>query len=124
MNWHVWFQVISSFARHYKTGEPLSKDIVNSMCQSKKLYLASVSYSFCLTLSMLGKNFSRWHFSILKYFSYFFQKIDWYMYFMQIISLGRRQFAWNVKVLFSGKNKKNITYMSSSELAQRINGND
>ena len=37
------FQVISTFARHYKTGEPLSEEAVNNMCQSKKLFNASVS---------------------------------------------------------------------------------
>ena len=31
-----------------------------------------------------------------------------------------RQFAWNVKSLFLGKNKKNVTNLSSAELAQRV----
>lgn len=34
-------RVISTFARHYKTGEPLSEEAVNNMCQSKKLFNAS-----------------------------------------------------------------------------------
>ena len=36
-------QVISSFARHYKTGEPLADSVVQDMCAAKHLFAASVS---------------------------------------------------------------------------------
>ena len=51
-----------------------------------------------LTLSTLGKIFSRQHFEIF-FFSYFCMKCQ---------------------ILFSGKNKKNIINLSSAENAQRV----
>ena len=39
-------KVISSFARHYKTGEPLADSTVQDMCAAKHLFAASVSGSF------------------------------------------------------------------------------
>ena len=36
-------QVISSFARHYKTGEPLPESVVEDICAAKHLFDASVS---------------------------------------------------------------------------------
>ena len=36
-------QVISSFARHYKTGEPLADSVVHDMCAAKHLFAASIS---------------------------------------------------------------------------------
>ena len=39
-------QVISSFARHYKTGEPLADSVVHDMCAAKHLFAASVSLLF------------------------------------------------------------------------------
>ena len=59
-----------------------------------------------LMLSMLGKNFSRRHFEI---FSHFSQKIGF--------DISCKQFAWNVKTYFLGKNKKNIIKLSSAEFA-------
>ena len=38
---------------------------------------------------------------------------------MQIVSLGDKQFAWNVKAYFAGKMRKNIIYLSSDEFLQR-----
>ena len=37
-------------------------------------------------------------------------------------SLHWRQFAWNVKICFLGKNKKNIISVASAELAQSGKG--
>ena len=39
---------------------------------------------------------------------------------MKCQNLQWRQFAWNVKTCFLGKNKKNIISLSSAELAQRV----
>ena len=58
------------------------------------LHLPYLVYN--LTLSTLGKIFSRWHFEI---FSYFSQKTWWH--FMQ-----RKQFVWNVTSCFLGKIRK------------------
>ena len=67
-----------------------------------------------LTLSTLGKIFSRRH-------------IDWFSYFSQKtgfdISCKLSQLetiCMKCQILFSGKNKKNITNLSSAELAKRV----
>ena len=57
------------------------------------LCLAKVGAS--LMLNTLGKNFSRQHFFLLLFSFLFFQKKKHW-----------RQFAWNVKSCFLGKNKK------------------
>ena len=36
-------QVISSFARHYKTGEPLADSVVHDMCAAKHLFAAAIN---------------------------------------------------------------------------------
>lgn len=36
-------QVLCSFARHFKTGEPLPEDTIIQLCQTKKMFSASVS---------------------------------------------------------------------------------
>lgn len=36
-------QVISSFAQHYKTGEPLNETVIKDMCAAKRLFQACVS---------------------------------------------------------------------------------
>jgi Zn-dependent oligopeptidase len=35
--------VLCSFARHFKTGEPLPEDTIIQLCQTKKMFSASVS---------------------------------------------------------------------------------
>ena len=49
-----------------------------------------------------------------------------FLRFMQIVSIGDnlhwRQFVWNVKSYFLKKIKKNITNLSSAELAQSDKG--
>ena len=62
-------------------------------------------------LNTLGKNFSRQHFEI---FSYFPQKTGFY------ISCRLSPICMKCLILFSGKNKKNITNLSSAELAQKV----
>jgi len=39
----VSLQVLCSFARHFKTGEPLPEDTIIQLCQTKKMFSASVS---------------------------------------------------------------------------------
>lgn len=50
---HHFFQVLASFTRHYKTGEPLPEHIITELCHAKKMYSASVGvclYKFVITL--------------------------------------------------------------------------
>ena len=70
-----------------------------------------------LTLSMLGKIFSRWHTEI--FFLFFPENRFWH--FMQIVSIWR-QFAWNVKSSFLGENKKSFINLSSAESPENGKG--
>ena len=67
-----------------------------------------------LTLSTLSKIFSRRHFEI---FFLFFPENS-FRYFMQIVS--KETICMKCQNLFSGKSKKNITNLSSAELAKRV----
>ena len=64
-------------------------------------------------LSLLSKNFSRWHFEI--FFLFFLENKIWY--FMQIVSLGENLLEMANPIFC--ENKKNIIGLSSPESAQR-----
>ena len=49
----------------------------------------------------------------MEYFSYFFQKTGFYITLMKTICM-------KYQILFSGKNKKSITNLSSAEVAQSV----
>ena len=72
--------------------------------------------------STLQKTFSRWHIEI--FFLFFTENGIWHFMQMETICMKCQilfwQFAWTCKILFSGKNKKNITYLSSAELVQKV----
>ena len=81
------------------------------------LVLETYKYTngWVLTLSTLGKIFSRWHFEI--FFSYFSQKTG----FDISCKLCRMEtICMKCQILFSGKNKKNITNLSSAKLIKRV----
>ena len=78
-----------------------------------KLILFYHQSDHLLTLSMLGKNFSKWHFEI---FLLFFSVIRFW-YFMQTgdsLHEIANLFSWRKK------KEKNIISLSSAELAQRL----
>ena len=68
-----------------------------------------------LRLSTLGKIFSRRHFEI--FFLIFFPE-NRFWHFMQIVSIGDNLHEMSNPVM--GKNKKNITDLSSAEYAERV----
>ena len=68
-----------------------------------------------LTLSTLGKIFSRQHFEI--FFSYFFQKTG---FDISCKLSPEETICMKCQILFTGKNKKNIINLSSAENAQRV----
>ena len=70
--------------------------------------MSCCNYFLTLTLSTLGKIFSRLHVEI------FFHEYR-FSHFMQIETI-----CMKCQILFSGKNEKNIFSLSSSELAQRV----
>ena len=67
-----------------------------------------------LTLSTLGKIFSRQH---LKYFSYFSQKTG---YDISCKLSSKETICMKCQILFSGENKKNVINLSFAENAQRV----
>ena len=67
-----------------------------------------------LTLSTLGKIFSRWHID----FFYYFSKKTGFDISSKLSSVAT--ICLKCEVLLSGKNKKYITNLSSAELAQRV----
>ena len=79
-----------------------------------KWYVWSLSNVKTLALSTLGKIPA---YDILKYLSYFSQKTGF-----DILYANRLQSSICIKGqnLFSGKNKKNITRLSSAEFAHRV----
>ena len=73
-----------------------------------------VTWQLSLTLSTLGKFFSRLHFEIF----FFLYPENWIWHFMQIVSM--ETICMKCQILFWGKNKKSITTLSSTEYAQRV----
>ena len=69
-----------------------------------------------LTLSILGKTFSKRHFEI--FFLFFFFRKTGFDISCKLSPL--ETFSWHVKTCFLGKNKKIIIYLSSAELAKGV----
>ena len=76
--------------------------------------LHEMSVNFLLKFSILGKKF-KWHFEI---FSFIFSHKNTLRHFMQVVSM--ETICMKCQSLFSGKTKKNIINLSSTELAQKV----
>ena len=87
----------------------MSREIITQHSQRQ----LARSWHFCLTLSMLGKYFSRQHLVFL-----FFSKKNRRRNIMQIVSYNET-ICIKCQSLFSGRSKKNIVNLPSAELAQR-----
>ena len=68
-------------------------------------------------ISMLGKIFSRPRIEIVFFFFFFFQNTG---FDISCKLSSMETICMKCEVLFSGKNKKNITNVFSSEFAQRV----
>ena len=90
------------------------------LCSTSRAYAHWQTFSFPhithLTLSMLGKIFSRRHFEI--YFLLFSQKIGFDM--LCKLSPPKETICIKCQILFSGNNKKNVFNLSSGEFANRV----
>ena len=79
------------------------------MVNVRQSMLVTISAGNTLTLSTLGKSFSRRH---IKLFSYFAQKSGF--------DISMETICMNYQILISGENKKSIINLSSGVLAQRV----
>jgi peptidyl-dipeptidase Dcp len=55
--WAVWPEVLSNYARHYKTGAPMPKDLLDKVIASKKFNMGYITTEY-LAASLLDQ---RWH---------------------------------------------------------------
>ena len=87
---------------------------VYALKESKQLKQNVIHLIVYLTLSTLGKIFSRRYFVIY----FLFSPENWIWQLMQIVSIGDNLHEMSDHILW--KNKKNINHLSSAKIAQRV----